>query len=340
MRTVGVVADPRCLEHDAGPWHPERPERLAVLHELLESPRLAGLVRLEARLATPADLELVHTPGHVARVAATDGVDHHAFDPDTHVSARSWEAARVAAGSVLAAADAVMAGEVEAALALVRPPGHHAEADRAMGFCLFNNVAVAARHLQRRHGLARVAILDWDVHHGNGSQRAFADDPTVLYLSSHQFPHYPGSGRLAEVGVGPGEGFTVNLPLPEGAGDAEILDAFERVVEPVVRHFAPDFLLVSAGFDGHVRDPLAGLRISDDGYRAIARRTVALARECCRGRLVAALEGGYDLEALANGVAALLEEMAGLPGPALSPRPAPTPVVDQALAHHRRHWPL
>jgi acetoin utilization deacetylase AcuC-like enzyme len=212
---------------------------------------------------------------------------------------------------VLALVDAVMAGRVDNGFAFVRPPGHHAEPDRAMGFCLFNNVALAAAHLRAAHGLERVLVVDWDVHHGNGTQHAFYDDPHVLFVSSHQYPFYPGTGAAREVGVGEGEGFTLNLPFPAGYGDAQYVRAFVDVVEPVARRFGPQFILVSAGFDAHRRDPLAGMDMTEAGFACLARLLLRLSQDVCENRLVAVLEGGYDFEALARSVAAVLGEMSG-----------------------------
>ncbi|OFV87835.1 MAG: histone deacetylase, partial [Acidobacteria bacterium RBG_16_68_9] len=212
MACTGFVLDPRYMEHDTGRGHPERPERIAVLADVI--PRLPDLRRVEPRLATPEELTLVHDEGHLARVARTRDLASYAFDPDTRASPRSFEAACLATGGCLALIDEVMAGRLRNGFAFVRPPGHHAERDRAMGFCLFNNVAVGAAHLLRQYGLQRVLVMDWDVHHGNGTQHMFERDPGVLYVSTHQYPFYPGTGALDEVGDGDGTGFTVNLPFP------------------------------------------------------------------------------------------------------------------------------
>src|SRR5262245_4359693 len=242
---TAVVLDERMLAHEPGRGHPERPDRLRVLLEHLGD--ASSLVHLGARAASEEEIARVHSPDHVAHAAATAG-RRVVLDPDTVTSPGSYEAARLAAGSLLVACEAVLAGEITNGFALVRPPGHHAERDRAMGFCLFNNVALAAAWLRAR-GLARVAIIDWDVHHGNGTQHLFEDDPSVLYVSTHQYPYYPGTGAADEVGRGAGAGRTLNLPFPVGFGDAEYARAFAEVIAPVCRQFAPEFLLVSAGFD-------------------------------------------------------------------------------------------
>jgi acetoin utilization deacetylase AcuC-like enzyme len=305
---TGIVLDERMLAHDPGPGHPERPDRLRVLHHHLGDAR--GLVHLGARLATPDEIALVHTPGLVDQVAATAGRPCVIFDPDTRTSAGSWQAACLAAGGLLELCDAVLAGQVDNGIALVRPPGHHAERARAMGFCLFNNVAIAAAHL-RRCGVARVLVVDWDLHHGNGTQHLFERDPDVLYVSTHQYPFYPGTGAVDEVGEGPGAGRTLNLPFPAGFGDREFERAFAEAIIPICRQFAPEFVLVSAGFDCDFRDPLGGLVVTPSGIAAIARACATLAEEYARGRIVAVLEGGYDLEAIVQGVDAVLATFRG-----------------------------
>jgi len=321
MRT-GIVTDESFLVHDTGAGHPERPDRLRAIGQLLESNPRPGLEPIAVRPATTQELIRVHAPEHVERVAETSGGPDTAFDADTPISAGSYEAARRAAGGVLELVDAVMAKRVENGFAFVRPPGHHAEADRAMGFCLFNNIAVAAAHLRAHHGLERVLVVDWDVHHGNGTQHAFYRDPSVMFISSHQYPFYPGTGGAGEVGVGEGEGFTLNLPFPAGYGDSEYLEAYLEVVEPVARRFQPQFILVSAGFDAHRRDPLAQMEVSEDGFAKLARTLLRAARETCEDRLVAVLEGGYDLTGLTRSVAEVLEEMKGETlGASVSPPP-------------------
>ena len=310
MRT-GIVTDDRFLAHETGAGHPERPDRLRAIGRMLAGSVGPNRIVVPARAATVGELSRVHLPEHVERVAATARLPRFAFDADTPVSAQSFEAARLAAGGVLALTDEVVAGRIDNGFAFVRPPGHHAERDRAMGFCLFNNVAIAAAHLRAAHGLERVLVVDWDVHHGNGTQHAFYRDPSVLFISSHQYPFYPGTGAATEVGSGEGEGFTLNLPFPAGYGDGQYVAAFLEIVEPVARRFAPQFILVSAGFDAHRRDPLAGMEVSEAGFGALARILLRTARDVCSGRLVAVLEGGYDLEGLARSAGAVLSEMAG-----------------------------
>jgi acetoin utilization deacetylase AcuC-like enzyme len=305
---TAVVLDARMLAHDPGRGHPERPERLRVLLDRLGG--APGLVHLGARPASEEELALVHPASHVEHVAASAGRPRVMFDADTATSPASYEAARLAAGSLLVVCEAVLAGEVANGFALVRPPGHHAERDRAMGFCLFNNVATAAAWLRQR-GIPRLAIIDWDLHHGNGTQHLFEADPDVLYISTHQYPYYPGTGAADEVGRGAGAGRTVNLPFPAGFGDAEYARAFDEVIAPVVRQFSPEFVLVSAGFDCDYRDPLGGMEVTPAGFARMARACVALAGECAGGRLAAVLEGGYDLGAIVEGVDATFAAMQG-----------------------------
>ncbi len=303
--------DPLCLEHDAGD-HPESPDRLRAIVALLEASGLSSrLEAIGARDATLEDLTLVHTPEHVERIREMAASGGRWADPDTWVGPRSYDAAVLAVGGTLAAVDAVMAGRVRSAFCALRPPGHHATPSRAMGFCLFNQVAIAAQHLIARHGLERVAILDIDVHHGNGTQDAFYRRGDVLYVSTHQYPFYPGTGHFRETGEGPGAGATVNLPLPQGARDGDIRRVVEEVAAPVVRRFRPQFILVSAGFDAHYADPLAGLELSVDGYGWLMATAKALAEEFCGGRLVAVLEGGYHLTALPWCVRRTLETLLG-----------------------------
>lgn len=305
---TGLVVDARMLAHHPGSGHPERPDRLRVLLDRFADAR--EFVRLPARPAAEEELARVHAPALVELVASTAGRPYAVFDPDTRASAGSWAAARLAAGALLELCDAVLDGQVENGMAIVRPPGHHAEYDRPMGFCLFNNVAVAAAHLRAR-GVERVAVIDWDLHHGNGTQHLFARDPSVLYVSTHQFPFYPGTGAVEEVGEGPGAGYTVNLPFPPGFGDAEFARAFEELLTPLLRQFRPEFVLISAGFDCDARDPLGLLEVTPGGFARMAEVCRRAAEESGRGRIAAVLEGGYDLQALVEGVEVVLDVFRG-----------------------------
>jgi acetoin utilization deacetylase AcuC-like enzyme len=338
MRTA-LVIDRRFQAHDPGPGHPESPARIRAILDVLSQYHRPGLVTLAPRPATADELALIHAPSHIARVAATAGQRFHAFDADTPTSARSFETACLAAGGYLALVEAIMAGEAENGFAFVRPPGHHAESDRAMGFCLFNNVAIAARHLQRRFGIRRILIVDWDVHHGNGTQDSFYADPDVLYVSTHQYPFYPGTGAATDVGSGAAAGRTLNVPLAAGCGDDEYVAAFTQVIVPIAAQFRPEFVLVSAGFDAHCRDPLAGMTVTDDGFRAMARLLVRVAEQHANGRLAAILEGGYDLRALQTAIPAVLDELEGAHAADAVATPQPrSGVLDATRAAQRPFW--
>lgn len=306
LRT-GLVYHPDFLLHIDRLVHPERPERLtAIMSGLKSSGLLADVVRLRARPAARKWLTRIHTPAYLQALKVATRQAPYQLDQDTWISADSLRVAKLATGGVLRAAQAVATGKIRNAFAIVRPPGHHAFPDRAMGFCLLNHVAIAARYIQEKHGLKRILIVDWDVHHGNGTQDVFYDDPSVLYFSTHQFPYYPGSGAAEEQGNGAGLGTTVNVPLPSGSGDADILQAFQEKLIPAADAFRPDFVLISSGFDAHQDDDLADLRVSTEGYAALTRVVVAIAERHAGGRLVSVLEGGYDLDALAQTSAAHL----------------------------------
>jgi len=300
--TTCYIYHPVFLEHNL-PGHPENAQRLERIMAVLEgSGVLERLVPVEPRPATEEELERVHTPAHIERVRAEAERGGGHLDPDTYVNRRSYEAACMAAGGLLAAVEAVLSGEVENGFGLLRPPGHHATRSRAMGFCLFNNVALAARHALARPGVERVFIADFDVHHGNGTQDIFEDDPHVFYFSTHEYPFYPGTGHWSEIGRGEGEGTVLDVPLPAGVGDGGYRRVFEELAWPLARRFRPDLILVSAGYDAHWQDPLAMMRLSLEGYAHLARELVGMARELCGGRILFALEGGYHLDVLAHGV--------------------------------------
>jgi acetoin utilization deacetylase AcuC-like enzyme len=304
MGKTGLIYDPRYLDHDMGAGHPESPQRLrAIMQRLEQSGVAAALARIEPRKAEDEWVTLVHQPKYVAflnQQAPAQG--RLSLDADTSMSPGSLAAAYLAAGAALAGVDAIMAGRVQHVFCAVRPPGHHAEADRAMGFCFFNNVAIAARYAQKRYGLRRVLIVDWDVHHGNGTQHSFDEDPSVLFFTTHQYPHYPGTGRATERGTGAGEGFTINVPMEAGEGDDEYRTVFQKVLVPAADAFKPELVIISAGFDAHRDDPLASMGLTETGYADLTAIVCGIAVRHCGGRLLSSLEGGYNLKALSMSV--------------------------------------
>jgi acetoin utilization deacetylase AcuC-like enzyme len=336
---VGFVTNPEHAAHAIEDVQ-ECPERLeSVLALLRESGIIERLRQIGARAASDEELSWLHPIGYIDALRQACEQGGGWVDPDTYLVRGSCAAASSAAGACLAATEAVLSGDVRSAFAAVRPPGHHARPSQAMGFCLLNNVALAAHYTRKRHGLERIAIVDIDVHHGNGTQDAFYDDPGVLYVSTHQYPFYPGTGRAQETGAGDAIGTNVNIPLPRGCGDDEYRAAFEQVVEPVVRRYRPQLVLVSCGFDAHYADPIADMALSVDGYGELATRLRSLAEELCDGRIVVALEGGYDLDAVAWGARRVIEVLLGeepAPDP-LGPSPsARAPQIDGLLSDVRR----
>jgi len=312
VTATGIVCDARCLDHLTDDGHPENPRRLAAVYDMLEkSPPAGDFVPLPARVASREELLLVHTSEYIDKVAATAKQDYALLGPDTQVSKGSFLAARLAAGGFLEAVRRVVEGRPAHAFALVRPPGHHAEKSRALGYCIFNNAAIGAAFARKRLGLSRVMVVDWDVHHGNGTQHIFEQDPSVLFFSIHQYPHFPKTGYFTDSGIGPGEGYTVNLPLPKGFGDNEYAALFLQILTPIALEFAPDLVLVSAGFDNHGKDPLGGMTLTERGFAAMTRCLMDIARQCCQKRMALVLEGGYEPKVLAASVRAVLEEMAG-----------------------------
>lgn len=300
--TTALFTHPACLAHDVGEWHPECPDRLRYVLRALEAEEFAPLLRELAPLATHEQLERVHPTDYVASILAFAPADggRVMLDADTGMSAGSAEAALRAAGGAVAAVDAVMEGWARNAFVATRPPGHHAEAAQAMGFCLFANAAIAARHAQARWGVGRVAVVDFDVHHGNGTQAIFEADPSLFYGSSHQFPCYPGTGAPSERGVGN----VVNVGLPPGSNGMAFRGAWQDILLPALEAFAPELLIVSAGFDAHIADPLAQLRVRTADFTWLTEQLVDVAQRHCGGRMVSVLEGGYDLDALAESSAA------------------------------------
>ncbi len=334
-----VVHDRRFRTHVSPQGHPERAERLEAIARAL-APLLGGVSEIAPREATDDEILRAHSAEHLALLQKLEGQTTQ-LDPDTYTSPRSHEVARLAAGSAVELALRIARGEARSGFALTRPPGHHAERARAMGFCLINNLAVAAYALRAEAGMERIAIVDWDVHHGNGTQHLFEEERDVLFLSLHQFPFYPGTGALREQGSGAGEGSTMNLPLPAGCGNAEYGAAFEQIVVPTLLEIRPEMLLISAGFDAHARDPLASMQVSTEGFHAFASTLRALAEEVCAGRMLLTLEGGYDLQALGESVAAVVHALAE---PEVRPEkfPALAPVGTSMIAGlreaHARSW--
>jgi acetoin utilization deacetylase AcuC-like enzyme len=313
MAKTGIVQDERYMNHQMGAYHPESPRRLEVIYAMLEDTDMQGnYTNVPVRRAEREELLWIHSPDYVERLASTEGKEYTYLDPDTQTSPGSYEAALLAAGGLCEAVSMVHSGKLDNAFALVRPPGHHAERAQAMGFCLFNNAAIAARYAQEHLKLSRIIVVDWDLHHGNGTQHSFEEDASILYFSTNQYPYYPGTGSLTEVGRGKGEGYTVNVPLSMGYGDGEYVGIFERILRPVTLEFNPEIILVSAGFDIYMEDPLGGMNVTPDGFAGLTRSIMQMANECCAGKVVITLEGGYDLQGLRDSVKAVLKELAGL----------------------------
>jgi acetoin utilization deacetylase AcuC-like enzyme len=337
---LGFVLDDIFVQHRAPSGHPERPARAEAVRDALLAADIASRgTKIETRMATDHELAAVHGGAYLSQLERVVPGRQGWLDPDTYYSPGTWDAARAAAGSASELATRVLAGELAQGIAVVRPPGHHATRDQAMGFCLLNNVAVAAA-AARAAGAARVAIVDWDVHHGNGTQDIFWNDPSVLYASVHQFPYYPGSGAPSEIGGADARGSTVNVGLPAGSTDADYAAVFDHVFLPALAAFKPDLLIISAGFDAFEADPLAGMRVTHAGFAAMAQRLRYAAQRWSGDRIIAVLEGGYDLDGLAGGMTATLGALTGdakAPG-AIAPLPDPTKLsraaIEGTLAAH------
>ncbi len=304
MKSVGLVYHDDYLMHDTGIGHPERPDRLrAVITHLKQSGTMDNLQQIQPVQATLDWIEKVHPASYVQMIERRCRSGETVLDSgDTHVCSDSYAIGLLASGGVLRAIDDVMSGLVRRIFCAVRPPGHHAETQSVMGFCLFNNIAVGARYAQQKYGVERVAILDWDVHHGNGTQEIFWTDPSVLYVSTHQYPLWPGTGASNETGEGAGEGYTVNCPMRPGSGEQEFLDAFANRIMPALHRYRPELLLISAGFDAHTADPLANLNLTEESFGKLTQFAAEIATKYCNGRIVSVLEGGYNLDALARSV--------------------------------------
>jgi len=349
MRKTAIFRDELFLEHIPDFNHVESPDRLRVIYEQLDSEDM--LDRFLYPSFDPASQEMLalnHSMDHIMRVAGTAGKTFSSLDPDTQASPHSYDAACLAAGAVVHGIEMIHGGEADNGFALVRPPGHHAETDRAMGFCLFNNIAVGAHYAVEHLGMERVFIIDWDLHHGNGTQNSFYDSSQVLYFSTHSYPYYPGSGGLTEVGVGDGEGYTVNVPLSGGQDDRAFGLIFRELLVPIARQYKPDIILVSAGFDTFYADPLGTMAVTEQGFAYMTRVLVDLAKEVCGGRLLMALEGGYNLQGLRDGVLAVLAELTGDPGcsgkvdeealQAIADAAPEVMALEQARSIAKRYW--
>jgi len=312
MTRTAVFRHDLFLQHDPGFDHVERPERLEVIYRELDSEDVATEYLFPSFSPAAEDLLLLnHTASHVRRIKATAGRKFDILDPDTRTSPHSYEAACLAAGATVEGVRLLHEGEIDNGFALVRPPGHHAEADRAMGFCLFNNIAIGAKYAIERCNRKRIMIVDWDLHHGNGSQHSFYDTDKVFYFSTHQYPYYPGTGALLETGSGKGEGYTLNVPLSGGQDDMGYAGIFNSILLPLIRQFQPELILVSAGFDTYYRDPLGGMAVTTDGFAYMTRSLLLAAKEVCNGHLLLCLEGGYNLGGMKEGVFACLRELSG-----------------------------
>jgi acetoin utilization deacetylase AcuC-like enzyme len=312
LSKTGIVKDYTYLEHDPGSFHPETPRRLQAIYEMLESRDMKGnYVAIKPRSASHREIAMNHGETYIDLVAQTSGKRYYSLDPDTQTSARSYEVALLAAGGFCNAIDSVIEGKVDNAFALVRPPGHHAEYGSGAGFCIFNNIAIGARHAMKKHGMKRILIVDWDLHHGNGTQHSFYNEKRVLYFSTHQSPFYPGTGGIDETGRGKGLGYTINVPLRSGPGDAEFVRIFKRILEPVAERYEPEIILLSAGFDIYKKDAMGGMNLTTSGFAYLTRILMNIAETYCGGRFIATLEGGYNIEGQAQSVKAVLKEMRG-----------------------------
>ena len=302
MNKTGYASDPFYLRHETEP-HPENPGRLTAIQNRLESSEFYNnLIPIQPRKATAEEIGMVHDSGYVASVKQSCADEVRNLDADTVISSNSYDTALLSAGAGMKAIDQLIDGNIHNAFCAVRPPGHHAEQDHAMGFCLFNNVGIAARYAQKTKGLNKIFIFDWDVHHGNGSQHSFYSDPSIYYSSTHQYPFYPGTGAKEETGTGDGLGTTLNLPMDAYSDDDDYLSAVENKLIPEIQHFKPDLIIISAGFDAHQNDPLAQIQLTTDCFGKMTELLMGIARDVCDGRLLSMLEGGYDYDALSDSV--------------------------------------
>lgn len=310
MRKTGIVKDWRYLDHGSEYMQPETPARLEAIYAMLEKPDMAGrFIEIAPRYVDAAEIAYAHDADHIGLVADTAGKSHTYLDMDTETSAKSYDTARLAIGGLFNAIDEVVLGKLDNAFALIRPPGHHARRSGSAGFCIFNNIALGAMHAIKRHGFKRILIVDWDLHHGDGTANIFYNDKRVLFFSSHQYPAYPGTGAVEEIGRGDGIGYTINVPLRPGAGNAQYVKVYRSLLEPMAQAFKPELVLVSAGFDIYARDLLGSMKVSTGGFAYLTRIIMNIADACCGGRLVLTLEGGYNIEGQAASVKAVLNEL-------------------------------
>lgn len=313
MRKTVLFINDIFLKHDPGYGHPESPDRLKIIYDTLKGDEKL-LTKFIYPSFNPADykvISLIHNQETIKAAEKTSGKKYEMLDQDTITSSASYEAAQYAAGAMIKGVDMLFSGEVDNGFALVRPPGHHAERDKSMGFCLFNNIAIGAKYALKEKGVRKVLIVDFDVHHGNGTQHSFYDTNKVLFISPHQYPFYPGTGSLGEVGSGLGEGYTLNIPLSSGMGDMDYAAIFKEIVIPVARQYKPELILVSGGFDIHIKDPIGGMNVTAEGVGYIVRKLVLLAEELCGGKILVTLEGGYDIGGQAEGAFAVMSELLG-----------------------------
>jgi acetoin utilization deacetylase AcuC-like enzyme len=312
LKKTGLVTSPEYLKHIPPYRHPENPERLKTILNLLKEKKIfEKVLNIEPEEAKIEDIQTTHLPFYIEEVKKISLSGGGNLDPDTYLCSETYKIALLASGGVLQATEFVIENKVKNAVALIRPPGHHAEKDRGMGFCIFNNIAIAANFAKKK-GLNKILIVDWDLHHGNGTQNIFYGDEKVLYFSTHQYPYYPGTGSIQEIGTGKGRGYTINIPLPGGCGDSDYEYIFNEILIPVSEKFKPEIIFISAGFDAHYLDPLGGMNLSSRGYGNLTEIVKSIAENFCEGKIVVALEGGYNLDALANSVLFLINSLAEL----------------------------
>ncbi|MGQ9617235.1 MAG: histone deacetylase family protein [Spirochaetota bacterium] len=348
MRKItGIVKDPIFLEHKTPVYHPETPQRLEVIYGMLEGESMEGLFEvITPREASRDEVELIHTHSYFDMIASTANQTLTYLDQDTSTSEKSFSVALFAAGSIIKGIEELIKGNYQNIFALVRPPGHHAEAQMAKGFCIFNNIAIGAMYAIKKYSIERILIVDWDLHHGNGTQHSFYYDPRVLYFSTHQYPYYPGTGDISEVGEGEGRGFTINVPLQAGYGDRDYFNIFKGILEPVADIYRPQLVLVSAGFDTYYRDPLGGMKVTPEGFKALTRVVQSIAEKYASNRLLLTLEGGYHLTGLCECIRAVIQQLAGKESKPealeediledLNPRT--TNIIQSVMSVHREFW--